>query len=148
MEIEEEVERRRLTIQIDDPTQAYSEAKDLLNTRMSFNHVAEEQYYNDVDKQLIRSKIETTEQFDKHTSEKLEIYLKIDKQGREMDLQVQALLVTEYPEKYTYQKTLWYYAYRSLYDKFLYGNVRHGYEPAVEEKVDTLVNRLRENLEE
>jgi hypothetical protein len=64
-----------------------------------------------------------------------------------MELQVKAMLVTEYPEKFSYQSTVWYYAYRSLYDKFLYGSVREGYEHAVEDKLENLMQRVRGTLE-
>ncbi len=147
MEIEEQVVQRRQVITLDSPEQAYPEMRDLLANKMSFNSVSEEQYFNDVEQQKIRSKIETMDVFDRYTSEKLEIYLTIDKSKGEMELQIQGHLITEYPSSYSYQKTLWYYAYRSIFDKFLYGHVRHGYEGAVEEKTETLVEEIRSALE-
>lgn len=147
MNIVEEVERRRLTLEVEYPKEAYSEIKDLLENRMHFDHVHEEKYYNDVDGDMIRVKIETEEGLDGETAEELEIFFKINKATGEVDIQVNGKLVTEYPDERFWQESLWYYAYRSLYDKFLYGSVREGYEPAVEEKMDTLVNRLRETLE-
>ncbi|MFB6174487.1 MAG: hypothetical protein ABEJ87_00750 [Candidatus Nanohalobium sp.] len=147
MNIVEEVERRRLTVEVEYPKEAYSEIKDLLENRMTFDHVHEEKYYNDVDGDMIRVKIETEEGLDGETAEELEIFFKINKATGEVDIQVNGKLVTEYPDERFWQESLWYYAYRSLYDKFLYGSVREGYEPAVEEKMDTLVNRLRETLE-
>jgi len=147
MDIIEEVGRRRLTLEVDYPEKAYSEVKDLLENRMGFDHVHEEKYYNDVEGDMIRVKIETVEGFDGETEEELEIFLKINKTTGEVDLQIKGKLVTEYGDEKMWQDTLWYYAYRSLYDKFLYGSVREGYEPAVEEKVDTLIERLKETLE-
>jgi len=147
MDIIEEVVRRRLTLEVDYPEKAYSEVKDLLENRMGFDHVHEEKYYNDVEGDMIRVKIETVEGFDGETEEELEIFLKINKTTGEVDLQIKGKLVTEYGDEKMWQDTLWYYAYRSLYDKFLYGSVREGYEPAVEEKVDTLIERLKETLE-
>lgn len=147
MEIEEEITRRRQTLELEDPEQAYAELRDLLSTRMSFDHVSEEKYFNDVDEGVVRARIETVEEFDRYSKEVLELYLKIDKNKGEMDLQVKGIIVTEYPESYRYQKTLWYYAYRSLFDKFLYGEVRHGYIPAVEEKTDQVIERTRDLLE-
>jgi hypothetical protein len=147
MDIVEEVERRRLTVEMEQPKQAYSEIKDLLENRMTFDHVHEEKYYNDVDGDMIRVKIETAEWLDGETKEELEIFFKINKATGEVDIQVKGKLVTHYPDERMWQDTLWYYAYRSLYDKFLYGSVREGYEPAVEEKMDTLTRRMRETLE-
>lgn len=147
MEIEEEITRRRQTIELEDPEQAYAELRDLLSTRMSFDHVAEEKYFNDVDEGIVRARVETTEHFDRYSRELLELYIKIDKNKGELDLQIKGLIITEYPENYGYQQTLWYYAYRSLFDKFLYGEVRHGYIPAVEEKTDTVMQRVRDLLE-
>ncbi|MFO7793508.1 MAG: hypothetical protein R6V35_00845 [Candidatus Nanohaloarchaea archaeon] len=147
MKIVEEVERRRQTIVVEDAESAYSELRDLLDSKMSFDHVAEEKYFNDVDEGKIRAKIVTEEGFDKFTAENLEIHVTITPAKNEVDFQIKSKLVTEYPEKFAYQKTIWYYAYRSLFDKFLYGGVRHGYEHAVEEKLETLMERIRETLE-
>lgn len=147
MEIIEEVDRRRQTIKLENPEIAYSELRDLLESRMSFDHVHEDKYYNDVEEGKVRARLNTEEGFDRFTHEKLEIHVTIDPEKGEMDMQVKALLETHYPHSYSYQSTVWYYAYRSLYDKFLYGSVRHGYEHAVEEKLETLIDRVRETLE-
>ena len=147
MEIVEEVERRRQTIVVEDADSAYSELKSLLDGRMSFDHIHEEKYYNDVEEGLIRARIKTEEGFDKFTHEELEIHITINPEENEMDIQVKSKLLTHYPEKYSYQTTVWYYAYRSLFDKFLYGSVREGYEGAVEDKMETLMKRVRETLE-
>ena len=147
MEIVEEVERRRQTIVVEDAESAYSELKSLLDDRMSFGHVHEDKYFNDVEEGLIRARIETEEGFDKFTHEALEIHVTINPEENEMDLQVKSKLLTHYPENYSYQATVWYYAYRSLFDKFLYGSVREGYEHAVEDKMETLMDRVRETLE-
>lgn len=147
MEIIEEVGRRRQTLKLQNPESAYSEFRDLLESRMSFDHVHEDKYYNDVEEGKVRARLSTIEGFDRFTKEKLEIFLTIDPEKGEMDVQVKAKMVTEYPEKYAFQTTVWYYAYRSLYDKFLYGGVREGYEHAVEDKLETLMERVRETLE-
>jgi len=147
MEITEEVARRRQTIKLEDPEKAYSELRDLLEEKMSFSNVHEDKYYNDVEEGKIRAHISTKSGYDKFTGEKMDLYVTIDPEKGEMDLQVKAILVTDYPEKYPHQGTIWYYGYRSIFDKFLYGSVREGYKPAVEEKLETLMTRLRETLE-
>lgn len=146
MEIVEEAVRRRQTIALDNPQQAYPEIKDLLERRMAFDHVQEEKYFHDVDEGTVRSKIITVEAFDRYTHEELEIYLVINKQARELDIQVKGKIITEYDTE-GYKDSLWYYAYRALYDKFLYGEVRHGFEHAVEDKVEELLTRVRQNVE-
>ncbi len=147
MDIVEEVVRQRRTFALEEPERAYSELRDLLERRMSFDHVSEEQYFNDVDEGTIRSKIAAVEWYDNVTKEKIEIYLYISKPSRELDIQVKGKLVTTYEVETGWKNNLFYYAYRSLYDKFLYGQVRHGYEPAVEEKVSEMLHRVRENVE-
>lgn len=146
MDIVEEIQRRRQTFAVDDPGQAYPEIRDLLNRRMSFDHVREEKYFNDVEEGKIRSKIVTVEGMDNVTREEIEIYLTIDKPSRELDIQVKGKLVTHYPTE-GWRNSLWYYAYRSLYDKFLYGSVREGYEHLVEDKISELFERVRQNVE-
>lgn len=146
MDIVEEVARRRQTIELDDPEQAYPEIRDLLERRMSFDEVKEEKYFHDVDSGTVRSKIITVEGFDQHSREELEIFLVINPKSRELDLQVKGKIITEY-ETEGWKGSLWYYAYRALYDKFLYGSARHGFEELVEEKMDELMERVRQNVE-
>lgn len=146
MKITEEVTRKRQTLAVEDPGRAYPEIRDLLERRMSFDHVTEEEYYNDIEKENVRSKIVTAEWFDKHTKEELEIFLTINKNSRELDIQVKGKLVTEYPVS-GWKGNLWYYAYRALYEKFLYGEIRHKWEHGVEEKTEELLHRIRQNLE-
>jgi hypothetical protein len=88
------------------------------------------------------------EGFDRHTVATYDIFLTIDPTKQEMDIQVKGKLETHYPTEKPWQKSLWYYAYRSLFDKFLYGSVREGYEHAAESKVDNILERVRETLEE
>lgn len=147
MDITEEVVRRRQTLAVENPGDVYPEIRDLLERRMSFEHVQEENYYHDIDEGTIRSKIVTSEGYDMYTVEKIEIFLVINPGSRELDLQVKAKLVTHYDFE-GWKDTLWYYAYRALYDKFLYGEVRHGFEEPVEEKVEELLTRIRQNVEE
>lgn len=147
MDIVEEVVRRRQTLALDRPQEAYSEIRDLLERRMSFDEVTEEKYFHDVEEGTIRSRIETLEVFDAHTVEEIEIYLLISERQREMDIQVKAKLITHYDTDTPWKNKIWFYAYRALYDKFFYGKVRHEFEEDVEEGVDELMHRLREALE-
>lgn len=146
MNIQEEVVRRRQTIAVDDPESTYPEVRDLLERRMSFDEVIEEKYYTDVEEGNVRSRIKTIEEFDKHTVEELEIYLVINHDSRELDMQVKGKLVTSYPVT-GWKGNLWYYAYRALYEKFLYGEIRHEWEHAVEHKTEELFDRVRQVLE-
>lgn len=147
MEVTEEVARRRQTLKVDDPDRAYSELRDLLNGRMKFSHVHEEKYFNDVDGSDLRAKIETSWGMDRFTAEEMEIFFHVDRDTGEVDIQIKAELETNYPKGKRWQGSLWYYAYRSIFDKFLYGHVRHGYEPAVEERVQDLMEKIRTDLE-
>lgn len=148
MEIIEEVGRRRQDIRLEDTERAYAEIRDLLTSRISQDEVHEEKYFNDVDSGKIRSKVILEEQMDKFTFEVHEIYIDINKEEKKANIQLKSKLRTEYPTEKKYQQSLWYYAYRALFDKFLYGETRGGYEEDVVEKRDMIVERLRENLEE
>ncbi|MFB6199356.1 MAG: hypothetical protein ABEJ83_00635 [Candidatus Nanohaloarchaea archaeon] len=145
MKIQEEVVRRRQTLQLEEPERTYPEIKDLLERRMSFDHVSETQHRQEAKNNNLKAKVETVEAFDKYTQEKLEIFIVIDKDKGELDLQIKGKLVTEYNTS-GWRGNLWYYAYRALYEKFLYGHVREGWEDAVEEKVDELLERIRQNV--
>jgi len=148
MEIIEELGRRRQEIKLQHVDRAYSEIRDLLTNRISQDEVHEEKYFNDVDTGKIRSKVVMEEQQDKFTFEVHEIFIDINKEERKANIQIKSKLKTEYPTEKDYQTSLWYYAYRALFDKFLYGETRGGYEEDVEEKRDLIIEKLRENLEE
>ena len=148
MDIVEEVGRRRQEIRLTDAGRAYGELKDLLTNRISADEVYEEKYFNDVDEGKIRSKVVVEEQMDKFTDAVHEIYVDINRSKKKANIQIKAKLVTEYPTEKDYQQSLWYYAYRALFDKFLYGENRSGHEESVEEKTDKIIERLRNNLEE
>ena len=94
MNIQEEVVRRRQTLAVDHPESVYPEIRDLLERRMSFDEVIEEKYYTDVEEGNVRSRIKTIEAFDKHTVEQLEIFLVINPDSRELDMQVKGKLIT------------------------------------------------------
>ena len=140
--------RRRQEIKLQHVDRAYSEIRDLLTNRISQDEVHEEKYFNDVDTGKIRSKVVMEEQQDKFTFEVHEIFIDINKEERKANIQIKSKLKTEYPTEKDYQTSLWYYAYRALFDKFLYGETRGGYEEDVEEKRDLIIEKLRENLEE
>ncbi|MEF8880413.1 MAG: hypothetical protein V5A72_01110 [Candidatus Nanohaloarchaea archaeon] len=147
MKITDEAVRRRQTLKVDDTDRAYAELRDLLENRIALDNVAEEKYYNDVEKGLIRARLNADEAFDAHSQAVYEIFLTLDPSKAEMDIQIKGKIVTEYPSGKPWQGTLWYYGYRALFDKFLYGNIREGYDHAAEEKVDTILKRVRETLE-
>lgn len=134
-------------MKIRDPDRAYSELRDLLNNRIALDGAEEVKYFNDIEKGVIRARINCEEGFDNHTAAEYEVYVTIDKQKKEMDMQVKAKLETHYPTDKPWQGTLWYYAYRALFDKFLYGSVREGFEHPAEEKLDIIMMRVRETLE-
>lgn len=148
MEIVEEVGRRRLEIELENPQRAYSEIRDLLENRLSFDEVYEEKYFNDVEEGRIRSEIIMVEGFDKFTVEEIEMHLSIDKEKGVMDVQLKTKMVTSYPTHKKYQQSLWYYAYRSLFDKFIYGETRGAYEEGMEEDMDEIVELVREAMED
>lgn len=147
MDIVEEVARRRTTIGLNDPHSAYPEIRDLLERRMSFDDVVEEKYYNDVDEGIIRSRIKTVEYYDARSKEEMDIYLFISKPQNELDIQIKAKIITTYEVESPWKRSLWYYAWLSLYDKLLYGKVRHEHVEGVEEKADQLLERVRNNVE-
>lgn len=147
MEIVEEVARRRVTMALEDPGSAYPEIRDLLERRMPFDDVIEERYFNDVDEGTIRTRIVTKEFLDARSWEEIELYVFISKEQRELDIQIKSKVVTSYPTEVKWKQSLWYYAYISVYDKFLYGSVREEHEEYIDEKADELMERIRSNLE-
>ncbi len=145
MDITEEVVRRRETLAIDNPESVYPEIRDLLERRMDFDHVKEVKYYQDIEAGTVRSQLTAEEAYDEDTEGKFNIYIVVTP-SNEVEIQIKGKLVTEY-EFPNRRETLWYYAYRTLYEKFIYGTVRQGYRPAVEEKTEETITRIRQSVE-
>lgn len=145
MKVTEEAARRRDTLKAENPEKAYSEIKDLLERRMSFDKVEESKYFHDVETGEIRSEIEALEFFDNKTRIKLEINLSISPETNQVEFMVKSNLVTAYPAK-GYKDSLWYYAALAIRDKFIYGGVREGYEEAAEHKIENLMDRVRQTM--
>lgn len=147
LEIEEEIDRRRINHSTEmDAETAYHQLKHLIEHKTGFEKVEETENYQDQTAELIRTKLIAEEEIDRFTDQKLHINIKIS--SGEARIQIQGHMVTEYPESFRYQKTVWYYAFRSLYDKFLYGNVRAGYEPLIEDEIQNLIEEIQETLED
>ncbi|MFB6203056.1 MAG: hypothetical protein ABEK01_01045 [Candidatus Nanohaloarchaea archaeon] len=146
MDITEEVDRRRTTVQLDDPDTAYAEMRDLLTEKMGFDEVSEEKYFNDVDEGRVRTKLKAVEGFDRYSRGEYDILFEVDKKDGKVDIQVKAKLITSYPDEKDYQETLWYYAYRSLFHKFLYGETRAQYREPLKNNLDELMERMRRAL--
>ena len=146
MDIVEDVTVRDQEVRTPHPESAYPELRELLESRMSFDHVEEEKYYNDLENGVIRARIKTVEGMDNYTAEILQIYLTVKKESSTVEIKVKGKLETHYPEDFSWQNTVWYYAYRALYDEFVYGSVRAGFEDAVEDKIEELMDRTREVL--
>ena len=148
MEIDEEIERRRVNIDIEeDPRTAYDQFKHMLEHKKLFESIEETEYYINEQENVLRAKLIAEEHIDNFTEEKIHIHFKTTEHRSEAQVQIKGVLVTEYPQTWRYQKTLWYYAYRSLYDKFLYGNVRAGYEPVIDDKIEKIIKNLKEEIE-
>jgi len=140
VKINHDIANKQLSFQIEDQEEAYSEIRSLLAERMSFDKVEEVKHYNDVEEQKIRSKIETVEGYDKYTSEKMDIYLTMT--PKQMDLEIKLYMVIDYGSS-GWKNSIFYYAYRSLFHKYLYRKDAHVFEEAMEEKIDELTDRLR-----
>jgi len=147
MEITEEVGRRQKTIKIEDTTSIYSRFKQFLQTQMQYEKVIENEYRENVEKENIVAEIETKKQIHKFTSEIIKIKLEIDSEESELTIKIKSFVETSYPEDHIHQKTIWYYMYRSVYDKFLYGSVRQRYTSDIEDNLENLVEEIIEQFQ-
>lgn len=144
IEIGEEVIATTREYRIDDTSEAYSEIRDLLNSKMSFGSVHEEKYYNDIDTGTIRSKIETEEVYDKYFVEEMEILLTITDESVKVELEAE--LVAKYTTD-GWRDNVIYYGYIALFHEFIGLKNSHDYEHAIEGKVEELFERLDNILE-
>lgn len=146
MYIEEDVGRRESTIQVDNWKDAYYEFKDILEKRFQFMRVEEVEFEHHKDHGTVFSIINAHRHLDDFTRILLDLRFNIkigsDSENAEILLDSKALVITEYPEETSFQESLLYYAFRSMWDKLVYGWNRRRWK----EQADELLVRVHEQL--
>ncbi len=125
MYIEEEVGRKTSTVDVEDWEVAYLEIKDVLENRFFFEEVEEERFRHHKDKGLIVSKINAIDAMDRFTDIELTFVVTIDileggSNRATITIDSKGEVITEYPEDSTWQRSPFYFALRSFWDKLVY----------------------------
>lgn len=136
MRIVEDIATRKKEFHVDNPQEAYSELKALLEDKISFDHVSEEKYYNDVETGKIRTKIETEEVYDEHSVEELEIFVTISESS--LKIEIKAMLVAVYSGS-GWRDSIVYYGYRALFHRLIGMKNHEEYEEAIKDKVEKIL---------
>jgi hypothetical protein len=129
MYVEEEVSRKTSTVDVEDWEQAYSEIKNILENRFFFHRVEEEKFRHHTEKGLIVSKLNCYREVDDYTTIEITIVMTIEQQSPDetaahITLDSKGEVVTRYPERSRFQRSVIYFAIRSLWDKLVYGWAR------------------------
>lgn len=139
MNVIEDVVSRKNEFHVEDTSKAYSEIRDLLDNKLSFDDVNEVKYFNDVDTGTVRAKIETLEVYDDYYSERLEIFITIKENL--LKIEVKGMLTASY-DTTGWKDNIAYYGYRAIFHRLIGIKNEHSYESFVEDKVDQLLRNL------
>ncbi len=150
MYIEEEAGRKTTTVDVSDWEVAYREVKDLLENRFVFDRVEEEKFRHHVERGLIISKINCYNEMDDFTVVEITIVLNItkdDPKGLSASVTVDSKgeVVTKYSNS-SGTRSVWYYAFRSVYDKLVYGWARGKWKDDARELLNEIHSELRGSL--
>ncbi len=150
MYIEEEVGRKTTTVNVSDWENAYKEVKHLLESRFKFDRVEEEKFRHHVERGLIISKINCYIEVDDFSYKEVTLVLNITKdeaEGKSATVTVDSKgeVVTNYSNE-NGKRSVWYYAFRSIYDKFIYGQARGKWKEDTAELVREVHSELRGSL--
>ncbi len=150
MYIEEEAGRKTTTIDVSDWELAYSEVKDLLEKRFMFDRVEEEKFRHHVERGLIISKINCYNEMDDFTVLEITLVLNITTDNPEgssasVTIDSKGEVVTKYSNS-SGTRSVWYYAFRSVYDKLVYGWARGKWKEDARELLKEVHSELRGSL--
>ncbi len=129
MEVIEEVARKKSVVKTENWRKAHSQIKALLEQKFDFSEVFETKFIHHEEKNLIKKDINCIKEMDKYSKIEISVGLEIkiqDDEG-EVTLSITTNLKTKYPENTSFQKSLVYFAMRSLWEKFYYGWARAKY---------------------
>lgn len=152
MYVEEEVGRKTSTVEVVDWEQAYREIKNLLENRFFFHRVEEEKFRHHVERGLVITKINCFREVDDYTTLEITMVLTINQEGPEdksasVTIDSKGEVVTRYPEENWFTRTVWYYALRSIWDKFIYGWARGKWKDEAEQLLIDVHSEIRGFLE-
>lgn len=148
MYVEEEVNRKTSTVDVDDWERAYSEIKNILENRFFFHRVQEEKFRHHKGRGIIVSKINCFREMDDFTTVEISIVLTIEETNPEtgaasITLDTKGEVVTRYPEETAFQRSVIYFAIRSIWDKIVYGWARGKWKDEAEQLMIDVHSEVR-----
>ena len=139
MKIVDDLFVREREYHVEYPEDAYSELRNLLENKISFDVITEDKYFNDVDRGVIRARIETLEVYDNHSQEELEIFVTI--KNNTLKIELKAMLVGTYDDS-GWRNNIAYYGFAALFHRYLGIKNHSAYEEAIEGKVDKIFRNI------
>lgn len=144
---------------VPNPHHIYREIKDVLimRCRLKDDHINEKRYIHEKGQkeEKIHAFIEAWRQMDKFTRVALEVTVEmvlrpVHKEDIEyigdINLKIEGFVRTEYPQRTAMQKSILWDAFRTFYEKVLYGDIRENMMDLCRKYVKILDNELRAYL--
>lgn len=152
MYVEEEVSRKSSTVDVKDWERAYEELKNILENRFFFHRVEEEKFRHHIEKGIIVSKLNCYRDVDDFTTIEITIVVTIEQAGPDsreahITLDSKGEVVTRYPEDTAFQRSVIYFALRSLWDKVVYGWARGKWKDEAQQLMIDVHSEIRGFLE-
>lgn len=149
MEIFEEVSRRTFEIKIEDWRSFYKELVDILHNRFDFDQVEEDKFRHWMDIGKLRTEILCHKEMDKFSEIVIEIVAHVktmdgDQNQAKVRFESKSEVKTTYPEETEFQRSLLYFAMRSIWDKLVYGWARERWRKEAKDILVNLNSALRE----
>ncbi|MFP4045822.1 MAG: hypothetical protein ACLFS3_02070 [Candidatus Aenigmatarchaeota archaeon] len=140
---------------VPNPQDAYDEIISILidDCNISKSDINEEMYEHEKrgEVEVVHSKIEAVKKFDKFSKDVVKIEMDIEMKpvrGEEYDyvgdleIEIEGKVRTDYPQDNAVQKSMLWHAFRTFYEKVLYGDIKKVYM----KKCDKYMRQLRDGL--
>ncbi|MFB6075625.1 MAG: hypothetical protein ABEK17_00625 [Candidatus Aenigmatarchaeota archaeon] len=143
---------------IPNPHKIYGEVKTILEDRIKMDDVNEENYEHTkgADKEEVKVELEATKSLDKFSKIVIEVTTEtelkpVHKEDIEyvgkIEIEAEGKVVTEYPQESAIQKSILWDAFRSFYEKTLYGDIKDNYKDMRDKYMRTLRDEVKSFLD-
>lgn len=144
MQVFEEVARKKTSFQSEDWHTTYNYLKNILNRRFDFNKVTEELFTFNEEKSEAHSELTLEKEFDKYTKLEISLIIVLNTRTNTAEIEQEGVLKTEYPEDNPFQRSIFYFFIRTVWEKLYYGKVRQQYKDAGNTLMTELMKAIME----
>ncbi len=128
MQVFEEIGRNKTEFRAEDWHIAYNYIKNTINKRFDFDEIEEDIFIFNEEGSTAHFEINLFKYFDQYTFIEIGFETDINTETNDIAIEQEGVLKTTYPENTPFQKSLFYYFLRTVWEKLYYGKVRQQYK--------------------